>query len=104
MSEEQATNFRALAARANYLALDRPDVAFAGKELCREFAHPTTADVEALYHLVRYLTHHPRLTYFFPWGGDTDVVDVMVDTDFAGCKTNPQKHKRGCAEDGRLNA
>ena len=30
-SEEEATDFRALAARANYLALDRPDVAFATK-------------------------------------------------------------------------
>ena len=33
LSPEEATGFRALAARANYLALDRPDVAFATKEL-----------------------------------------------------------------------
>ena len=31
LSPEQATNFRAMAARANYLSLDRPDVSFATK-------------------------------------------------------------------------
>ena len=33
LAGEAATLFRALTARANYLALDRPDVAFAAKEL-----------------------------------------------------------------------
>ena len=40
LSEEHMTAFRALAARANYLALDRPDCAFACKELCRQFNKP----------------------------------------------------------------
>ena len=35
LNEAESTNFRALAARANYLALDRPDMAYATKELCR---------------------------------------------------------------------
>ena len=37
---EEATMFRALSARANFLAQDRPDIAFSTKELCREFAIP----------------------------------------------------------------
>ena len=64
LGEAQATTFRALAARANYLALDRPDVAFAAKELCRAFARPTNDDVVALKHLVRYLCGRPRLVYY----------------------------------------
>ena len=32
---DEATTYRALSARANYLAQDRPDVAFSTKELCR---------------------------------------------------------------------
>ena len=45
---EDATSFRALAARANYLALDRPDIAFAAKELCKSFANPTRLSVNML--------------------------------------------------------
>lgn len=37
LTELQATTFRALAAGANDLALDRPDIAFSAKELCRAF-------------------------------------------------------------------
>ena len=35
LSPSEATLFRALAPRANYLAMDRPEIAFATKELCR---------------------------------------------------------------------
>ena len=55
LSAEDATDFRGLAARANYLALDRPDAAYATKELCRCFAQPNTDAMTALEHLVRYL-------------------------------------------------
>ena len=39
-----------------------------------------------LTHLVRYLVHHPRVSYLYPWGGATNEIVVYVDTDFAGCK------------------
>ena len=51
----EATEFRALAARANYLALDRPDIAYSAKECCRGMANPTKGDVNKLRRLVRYL-------------------------------------------------
>ena len=41
MNNLDARSFRAVAARANYLGLDRPDLQFASKELCREMAKPT---------------------------------------------------------------
>ena len=36
----EATQFRSLSARANYLSQDRPNANYAAKELCREFAVP----------------------------------------------------------------
>ena len=54
LNPEDSTTFRALAARANYLALDRPDVAFATKEQCRCFAAPTREAYTALKILGRY--------------------------------------------------
>ena len=86
LSDEQATNFRALAARANYLALDRPDLAFSTQELCRAFSRPTTVDVEALKRMVRYLVHYPRLFWHYKWGQGGEHIDAYCDTDFAGCR------------------
>ena len=37
---EETTRFRALAARANYIAQDRADVQFAAQKLCREMSSP----------------------------------------------------------------
>ena len=62
---EDATLYRALAARANYLALDRPDLGFSTKELCREFSQPTALSVEKLKRLVRFIVHHGRLVWQF---------------------------------------
>eukprot|EP00972_Heterocapsa_arctica_P099699 14709904-Heterocapsa_arctica.AAC.1 len=35
---EEATAYRAVAARANYLAMDRADIQYAAKEICRRMA------------------------------------------------------------------
>ena len=38
---EEATRYRGITARANYLAADRPDIMYSVKELCRGMARPT---------------------------------------------------------------
>ena len=43
LDPEQATRYRALVARANYLAQDRPDIQYATKELCREMSQLTVS-------------------------------------------------------------
>ena len=85
LNAAQATCFRALAARANYLAQDRHDAAYAAKELCKSFANPTSTDVFALKHLVRYLVHAPRLVYRYDFADVPSKISVFTDTDFAGC-------------------
>ena len=86
LDANERSAFRSEAARCNYLGLDRPDVAFAAKELCRRMSAPDRASQLALQRLVRYLKGSPRLVYSFPWQRDCDL-DVFVDTDFAGCFT-----------------
>ena len=51
----EAARFRAVAARANYLAADRPDIQYAVKEICRKIAKPVHGDWQQLVRLVRYL-------------------------------------------------
>ena len=49
------TRYRVVAARANYLALDRPDIQYTVKELCRGMSKPKRKDWVALERLGRYL-------------------------------------------------
>ena len=41
---QEATRFRAVAARSNYQAADRPDIQYAVKENCRRMATPVKSD------------------------------------------------------------
>ena len=61
----QPTAFRAAAARANYLAQDRPDLQFPAKEICRKMASPEDGDWSKIKRLARYLKGEPRLVQEF---------------------------------------
>ena len=84
LDEEAAGWFRGAAARANYLAMDRVDLAYSAKELCRRMAVPRQSDITSLRRLAKYLLGSPRLVQRYPWQRKSDF-DVFVDTDFAGC-------------------
>ena len=97
LSPADATMYRALAARCNYLSQDRPDIAFSSKELCREFSVPNKSSFQKLKRLARYLAGLPRLVYMHPWQQLPDVLDVYVDTDFAGCQATRRSTSGGAA-------
>ena len=99
LPEYEARLFRSSAARANYLGLDRPDVAFAAKELCRRMGTPTRTDLEALRRLAKFLAGRPRIVYQFNWQEPCQL-DVYVDTDFAGCAETRRSTSGGCALHG----
>ena len=62
-----ATEYRALAARLNYLALDRPDIQYATKEIAKHMATPKDAHWLLMKRLGRYLKDNPRLVQLFRW-------------------------------------
>ena len=99
MTASEATLFRALAARANYLAMDRPECAYATKELCRFFATPTRTGVEQLKRLIRYLAGAKRLVWKFGFqhASKSEDLTVFVDTDFAGCHVTRRSTSGGAA-------
>ena len=84
LAAEMQTPFRAWAARANYLAADRPDALFSAKEVCRWMARPTTLALAALKRLCRYLRSRPRLVVRYDYQRASHL-DVYSDTDHAGC-------------------
>ena len=96
LSPADATTYRALAARCNYLSQDRPDISFASKELCRELSIPNLSSFKKLKRLVRYLSGLPRLVYHFPFQEAPTCADVYTDTDFAGCASTRRSTSGGC--------
>ena len=55
MEPSDATQYRAVVARCNFLSIDRPDIMFASKECSRCMSRPMNGDSEALKRLGRYL-------------------------------------------------
>ncbi len=86
-SSEQ-TRYRAISARANYLAIDRPDVQYVVKEICRSMSAPCTEDWNKLKRLARYLIGRPRLVQQFIYQDEYEAkqLTTYTDSNWAGCK------------------
>ena len=98
LAPNDATTYRAISARGNYLSLDRPDGSYSSKELCREFGQPNGQSLVKLKRLGRYYAGRKRLVYRFDFGSDLAThVEVYCDTDFAGCTTTRRSTSGGCA-------
>ena len=95
LDTKKVTHFRGLAARSNYLAADRPDCAYAAKEICRWMSAPTDLGLQGLRRLARYLVVKPRLVWEYRWQ-DVRHFDVYSDTDWAGCGKTRKSTSGGC--------
>ncbi len=95
LGREDAKVFRGMAARANYLALDRPDIQFAVKEVARRMARPRVDDWQLLKRLARYLLTAPRAVAHFAWQYPPEDADVFVDADWAGCRRSARSTSGG---------
>ena len=95
LDQDTHTFFRGMAARANFLAADRPDIMFAAREICRFMAKPTNVALAAIKRLGRYLKDHPRLVFKFD-RQEADVINVYSDTDWAGCTRTRKSTSGGC--------
>ena len=93
----EATKFRVLAARLNYLAQDRPDVQFAVKEVARRMATPRNGDWLALKRIGRFLAGAPRAVQHFWWQCLPTELSTYVDSDWAGCKSTCRSTSGGAA-------
>ena len=92
---KEATQFRGLAARANYLSSDRADIQYATKEVCRGMAKPTKRHMRKLRRLGRYLVGCPRVVSEFGWQGRASEVKAYSDSDWAGCKRTAKSTSGG---------
>lgn len=81
LSDKESTTYRAIVARCNYLVPDKPDIAFAVKELARAMSKPTKGDLQRLKRLARYLKGKPRLALYYHWQPMQSTVMTYSDAD-----------------------
>ena len=100
LERSKHTPYRAVVARANYLASDRPDIQFSAKEICRWMSSPTELALRALKRLGRYVVGHRRLVYKYPWQ-TVNRIDAYSDTDWSGCPKTRKSTSGGCVMLGK---
>jgi hypothetical protein len=86
LSPREASVFRSVVARGNYLSQDRPDIRYAVKELCQKMSKPTNVDMIRLKRLCRYLAGAPRAVQLEGAVVSDTTIDVFVDADWGGCE------------------
>ena len=95
LGEELHTKYRAAAARANYLAADRPDCQYGAKEVCRWMSKPSDLSQNALKRLGRFLVGRPRLVFQFKYQ-EAGRLEAYSDTDWAGCAKTRKSTPGSC--------
>ena len=101
LDEAQAYKYKSLVARLNYLAPDRPDIAFSVKELARSMSNPAKGCQDKLKRIGRYLLTKPRAVIKYRWQTVQDKIRVYSDADWAGCKVSRQSTSGGAIMHGQ---
>ena len=101
LGPEEAKVFRGLAARINFLAIDRPDIQYAAKEICRYMARPRHLDYGRIKRVARYLISKPRMEITFPYQRSPQTLTVLSDSDYAGCLKSRRSTSGGAILYGR---
>ena len=84
LEPDQAIRYRRLAARANFIAVDRQDIQLAVKELARGMACPKESNWMALLRLAKYLKKRTRYAIWFKYQPATKNLVASTDADWAG--------------------
>ena len=96
LDEKQATQYRAIAARCNYISPGRPDLAYSVKEIARPMSKPIVGDWQKLKRLGRYLLGRPRMQHEYNWQETRKTLQVFTDVDWAGCRETRKSTIGGC--------
>ena len=84
LQKGEATEFRAAAARLNFLSQDSPDLQYPAKETSREMSRPLRGSWRRMKRVMRFLLGRESVIWSFPWQGEVDCFDVYADSDWGG--------------------
>ena len=100
MDSAQAARFRRGAAKFNYIAQDRGDMAFASKEISKRMAKPRIGDERAIIRAVEYLRRYPRWIAAYLWQKAPGGLTIFTDSDWGGCIRTRRSTSGGVAMHG----
>ena len=95
------SEYRQVAARANFLALDRPDIQFSVKEICSAVSSPTVGDRKKIKRLALCLFDVPRLVSNFEFQEEPHELEGFSDSDWAMCKRTARSTSGGAILAGK---
>ena len=98
---EDASRYRALAARINYLSLDRADLQYTAKTVSRYMANPRELDWVAIKRVARYLIGATRAVQVYRWQQGPGDIDTYVDSDWAGDRASRKSTSGGVMKWGQ---
>ena len=101
LEDEEATRYRAIAARINYLSADRPDLQYAAKEVCRDMSTPTDGSWRRLVRIARYLIGHPCLIWKHELQDEVETAEAFSDANWAGCRQSRKSTSGAVMKIGR---
>lgn len=84
LDDRSASWYRSMAATLNYMAMERPNLGFAVKELCCSMRSPSELDLINLKKAGRYLKDNGSASFVCGWNVIINRVDGFSDSDFAG--------------------
>ena len=84
-----------IAARLNYVALDRMDMKFAAKEVAKHMSRPVALDWVKLKRIARCLAGTPRYVERYEWQEFRGHLDAFADSDWAGDKVTRKSTSGG---------
>ena len=103
MQKEEESGFRAIAASANYMAVDVPNVQFPTKEVCRDMSKPSVAAYERVKRLARYMAGFEEVCFDYEWQDEGDAINLrgFTDSDWAGCRKSRKSTSGGAVMLGK---
>ena len=101
LEKEEATLYRGIAARCNYLSSDRPDIQFSVKEACREMSAPTKGSWAKFVRIAKYLRGHPRLVWEFELQLMPSTLDNYSDANWGLCRRTRKSTSGGAIKLGK---
>ena len=97
LTTEELRLFQSVAARFNFLTMDRPDTLYSVKVLMRKTASLRTQDLHACKRVARYTIKYPRKTGRHPCTQLNNNTEVFGDANFAGCHSTRKSTVGGVA-------
>ena len=91
----EASRYRAVAARLNYLAQDRFELQFAAKVASKNMSCPREVDWQTLKRVAMYLVQCPRSVQTFEWQLTGNAIVTHTDRDWAGDKQDRKSTSGG---------